>query len=100
VFASTVVLDNWYSPISKFSGYCLLHRFLALHVVRYNPNLAFQFLSKSIPAVVRAEEEEKASVIPLQKNPANVFRVRSERRQLDVASDTQLVEVQAMCTIL
>jgi hypothetical protein len=37
----------------------------ALHVVRYNPNLVFQFLSENVPAFVR----------------------RSERRQLDGASD-------------
>jgi hypothetical protein len=43
----------------------------ALHVVRYNPNLLFQFLSENVPAFVRAEEEE-ASAIPLQNDPAIV----------------------------
>jgi hypothetical protein len=28
----------------------------ALHVVRYNPNLVFQFLSENVPAFVRTEE--------------------------------------------
>ena len=31
----------------------------ALHVVRYNPNLLFQFLSENVPAFVRTEEEEE-----------------------------------------
>jgi hypothetical protein len=46
----------------------------ALHVVRYNPNLVFQFLSENVPAFVRTEEEdeEEASVIPLQNDPAIV----------------------------
>jgi hypothetical protein len=43
----------------------------ALHVVRYNPNLVFQFLSENIPAFVRTEEEED-SAIPVQNNPAIV----------------------------
>jgi hypothetical protein len=41
----------------------------ALHVVRYNPELVFLFLSENIPAFVRSEE---ASVIPLQNDPAIV----------------------------
>ena len=41
----------------------------ALHVVRYNPNLVFQFLSESVPAFVRSEED---SAIPLQNEPALV----------------------------
>jgi hypothetical protein len=43
----------------------------ALHVVQYNPELVFLFLSENVPAFVRAEEEE-ASVIPLQNDPAIV----------------------------
>jgi hypothetical protein len=42
----------------------------ALHVVRYNPDLVFRFLSENVPAFVRAEEEDSA--IPLQINPAIV----------------------------
>jgi hypothetical protein len=42
----------------------------ALHVVRYNPNLVFQFLSENVPAFVRTEEEEEDSAIPLQNAPA------------------------------
>jgi hypothetical protein len=50
----------------------------ALHVVRYNPNLIFRFLSENIPAFVRTEnapsfvrmeeeeEEADASVVPLE----------------------------------
>jgi hypothetical protein len=38
----------------------------ALHVVRYNPNLVFQFLFENVPAFVRIEEQEEASAIPLQ----------------------------------
>jgi hypothetical protein len=40
----------------------------ALHVVRYNPNLVFQFLSENVPAFVRTEEED--STIPLQNDTA------------------------------
>jgi hypothetical protein len=43
----------------------------ALHVVRYNPNLVFQFLSENVPAFVRTEEEED-SAIPVQNDPAIV----------------------------
>jgi hypothetical protein len=44
----------------------------ALHVVHYNPNLVFQFLSENVPAFVRTEEEEEASAIPLQNDCAIV----------------------------
>ncbi len=44
----------------------------ALHAVRYNPNLVFQFVSENVPAFVRLEEQEEASVIPLQNDPAIV----------------------------
>jgi hypothetical protein len=42
----------------------------ALHVVRYNPNLIFHFLSENVPAFVRTEDEDSA--IPLQIDPAIV----------------------------
>jgi hypothetical protein len=44
----------------------------ALHVVRYNPNLVFQFLSENVPAFVRTEEEEEEeedTAISLQNDP-------------------------------
>jgi hypothetical protein len=41
----------------------------ALHKVRYNPNLVFQFLSENVPAFVRTEEEEDVSVAPLDHDP-------------------------------
>jgi hypothetical protein len=47
----------------------------ALHVVRYNPDLVFRFLSENVPAFVRTEgeeEEEEDSTIPLEKDP-NLF---------------------------
>jgi hypothetical protein len=40
----------------------------ALHVVRYNPDLVFRFLSENVPAFVRTEEEDSA--IPLQNDSA------------------------------
>jgi hypothetical protein len=43
----------------------------ALHVVRYNPNLMFQFLSENVPAFIRTDEE-KHSAIPLQNEPATI----------------------------
>jgi hypothetical protein len=43
-----------------------------LHVVRYNPNLIFQFLSENVPAFVRTEEEEKDSAISLQIESATI----------------------------
>jgi hypothetical protein len=46
----------------------------ALHVVHYNPNLVFQFLSENVPAFVRTEEEEEASAIPLQNDSAIASR--------------------------
>jgi hypothetical protein len=43
----------------------------ALHVVRYNPDLVFRFLSENVPAFVRTEEEDaEDSAIPLQSDPA------------------------------
>jgi hypothetical protein len=44
----------------------------ALHVVRFNPNLLFQFLSENVPAFVRTEDEEEDSVIPLENDSAIV----------------------------
>jgi hypothetical protein len=44
----------------------------ALHVVRYNPNLLFQFLSENVPAFVRTAEEEEDSAISLANVPAIV----------------------------
>jgi hypothetical protein len=45
----------------------------ALHAVRYNPNLMFQFLSENVPAFVRTvEDEEKHSAISLQKEAATI----------------------------
>jgi hypothetical protein len=45
----------------------------ALHVVRYNPNLIFQFLSENVPAFVRTEEdEEKHPAISLQIESATI----------------------------
>jgi hypothetical protein len=41
----------------------------ALHVVQYNPDLVFRFLSENVPAFVRVEEEEDP-VIPSQNDPA------------------------------
>jgi hypothetical protein len=46
----------------------------ALHVVQYNPELVFRFLSENVPAFVRIEEEEDEEdlAIPLQNNHAVV----------------------------
>jgi hypothetical protein len=44
----------------------------ALSVVRYNPNLLFQFLSENVPAFVRTTDEEEDSTIPLVNNPGIV----------------------------
>jgi hypothetical protein len=44
----------------------------ALHAVRYNPNLVFQFLSENVPAFVRTEDEEEDSAISLQNHPVIV----------------------------
>jgi hypothetical protein len=46
----------------------------ALHKVRYNPNLLFQFLLENVPAFVRTDEEEEEiiSVAPLEHNPVIV----------------------------
>jgi hypothetical protein len=51
----------------------------ALHVVRYNPDLVFRFLSENVPAFVRTEgeeeeEEEEDSTIPLESDPNLVSR--------------------------
>jgi hypothetical protein len=43
----------------------------ALHAVRCNPNLVFQFLSENVPAFVRTEEEED-STFPFSNDPAIV----------------------------
>jgi hypothetical protein len=51
----------------------------ALHVVQYNPNLVFQFLSENIPAFVRTEEEEEATAISLQ-NDSNI--VSGQKRKV------------------
>jgi hypothetical protein len=46
----------------------------ALHVVRYNPNLIFRFLSENVPAFVRTEEEEEEDIpaVPLEQDPVLV----------------------------
>jgi hypothetical protein len=45
----------------------------ALHVVRFNPDLVFRFLSENVPAFLRTEEEdrdgEEDSAIPLENDP-------------------------------
>jgi hypothetical protein len=43
----------------------------ALHVVRYNPDLLFRFLSENVPAFVRTEEED-VSTVPLEQDPVTV----------------------------
>ena len=43
----------------------------ALHVVQYNPDLVFRFLSENVPAFVRVEKEE-VPVIPSQNDPVVV----------------------------
>jgi hypothetical protein len=40
-----------------------------LHMVRYNPNLVFLFLSENVPAFVVTEEQEDASAAPLDHDP-------------------------------
>jgi hypothetical protein len=44
----------------------------ALHAVRYNANLVFQFLSENVPALVRRDDEEEEvvgdSTIPSQND--------------------------------
>jgi hypothetical protein len=40
----------------------------ALHMVQYNPDLVFRFLSENVPAFVRTEEEVE-SVAPLEQDP-------------------------------
>jgi hypothetical protein len=50
----------------------------ALHMVRYNPNLVFHFLSENVPAFVRTEVEEEedsaqVSIIPLQHEPVTLL---------------------------
>jgi hypothetical protein len=47
----------------------------ALHVVRYNPELVYLFLSENVPAFVRTEEEqeqEQDSATPLLNDPTIV----------------------------
>jgi hypothetical protein len=55
----------------------------ALHVVRYNPNLVFRFLSENVPAFVRTEEEEEDSVIPLHQNEAATIVSGQKRKTLE-----------------
>jgi hypothetical protein len=55
----------------------------ALHVVRFNPNLVFQFLSENVPAFVRTEEEEEGeaeSVAPLEQDPVFVSVAGQKRK--------------------
>jgi hypothetical protein len=40
-----------------------------LHMVRYNPDLVFRFLSENVPAFVRTEEEEGDYATPLENDP-------------------------------
>jgi hypothetical protein len=52
----------------------------ALHVVRYNPNLIFRFLSENVPAFVRTGEEEVgASIVPLEQDPV-IVSVSGQKR--------------------
>jgi hypothetical protein len=47
----------------------------ALHVVRYNPELVYLFLSENVPAFVRTEEVEmEDSGTPLLNDPSIVSR--------------------------
>jgi hypothetical protein len=41
----------------------------ALHMVRYNPNLVFRFLSENVPAFVVTEKQEDTSAVPLHHSP-------------------------------
>jgi hypothetical protein len=42
----------------------------ALHVVRFNPELVYLFLSENVPAFIQREDEE-GSAIPLQNDPVD-----------------------------
>jgi hypothetical protein len=53
----------------------------ALHVVRYNPNLVFRFLSENVPAFVRTEEEEH-SAVHLQKETATIVSGQKRKAPL------------------
>jgi hypothetical protein len=59
----------------------------ALHVVRYNPELVFLFLSENVPAFVRTEEKEEEdgdreqeSVTPLEQDPI-IASVAGQKRK-------------------
>jgi hypothetical protein len=39
----------------------------ALHVVRYNPDLLFRFLSENVPVFVRSNEDEDGPIVPIGK---------------------------------
>jgi hypothetical protein len=52
----------------------------ALHVVRYNPNLVFQFLLENVPAFVRTEEEEDVAVAFVEQNPIIATGPGSKRK--------------------
>jgi hypothetical protein len=55
----------------------------ALHVVQYNPDLVFRFLSENVPAFVRTEEEEEddsESVAPLEQDPVLVSVAGQKRK--------------------
>jgi hypothetical protein len=61
----------------------------ALHVVRYNPDLVFRFLSENVPAFVRTEKEEEEetaavaadSAIPLLPNEPATIVVSGQKRK-------------------
>jgi hypothetical protein len=59
----------------------------ALHVVRYNPELVFRFLSENVPAFIRTEEDEEVNEdreedpnIPLEKDP-NADSISGQKRK-------------------
>jgi hypothetical protein len=59
----------------------------ALHVVRYNPELVFLFLSENVPAFVRTEEKEEEDgdreqefVTPLEQDPI-IASVAGQKRK-------------------
>jgi hypothetical protein len=56
----------------------------ALHMVRYNPNLVFRFLSENIPAFIGTEEEEEEehSAVHLQKETATIVSGQKRKAPL------------------
>jgi hypothetical protein len=73
----------------------------ALHMVRYNPELVFIFLSENIPAFVRTEEEEDGDreeeyVAPLENDP-NVVSLSRQKRK--VSSSCFTTDILDYCTL-